>query len=181
MLSGLPKWLRVKIGLCKQCQANRTRHTIVMGEGILPCKFLLIGGCSDKVSDITGEAFTGWHGHLLDSMLSDAKIARHTVACMLSVFCRPLDAVGETRDPNKREIANCRSRILEIICVAQPEAVIFADREAQKAYKGFFDAEGIPHTTIYSPAYVKAKGGDRATEYFHNVRMLEDLKSKITT
>ena len=90
-----------KIKKCRACHLHKFRRNVVLGRGTLPADVLYIGEAPGKSEDLTGEAFVGPSGAMLDSLMLDATeqaslpaIPRFYV--VNTVLCRPTDTVLTT-------------------------------------------------------------------------------------
>lgn len=98
----------------------------VMFVGIAPGRF---GG------DRTGVPFSGDRsGAMLRRMLARAGLASVFITNL--VRCNPRDARGRNRDPERTEIANCRSHLEAEIAIVRPRVIVCLGRIAWRELAG---------------------------------------------
>lgn len=165
-MSKLPNSLRRWLS-CKRCKdLAEYRRSVIVGEGTLPCRVLLIGEGPGKTEDLLGEPFVGRSGQLLRQGMRDAAqlagidLPTHFITNV--VACRPTDCwMGDNRPPSQEEVSRCMPRLARIVTVARPEAVVvLGDVAARECRKLVPDGVKIRH-----PAYVLRKGGIGSVDY----------------
>ena len=159
---------------CKKCSLHRFRKKIVQGRGLIPADILFIGEAPGKAENITGEAFTGRSGKLLNQMIKDAtpKDWNLSVYITNTVFCRPTDSKqGDNRQPTPEEVLACSPNLYELIGRVKPKQIIFAGKVSESYYKKEFpDAVAIQH-----PAFLLRQGGKSSPYYLTNIRVLTEV------
>jgi uracil-DNA glycosylase family 4 len=106
---------------CEACEVlAAARGTVVVGEFPIAARLLLVGEAPGAAEDETGRPFVGRAGQLLDRLLTDAGIDRHSAAVANVVKCRPPD----NRTPTRGEVARCRGWLERQIELAGPELVV---------------------------------------------------------
>ena len=180
-MKGIPKSIFLTIPKCQDCSLCKKRHYVVMLKNYIRPRadILVIADAPSKSDDLLNSAFSGLTGSLFNEMLSDAKILPAHVNVTFAVLCRPLDDNDEQRDPLKSEMKACQKNVLDILKEVSPLVIVFASPLAQKQYQTQFNAGGMPVFTIFHPSLVVKKGGRTTTEYFHNVRILEDARDSL--
>ncbi|MEA2679244.1 MAG: uracil-DNA glycosylase, partial [Candidatus Binataceae bacterium] len=97
----------------------------------------------------------------------------------------PRDARGRNRDPDAREIANCRSHLQAELALAQPRLVVALGRIAWRELAGraapFSPVDALPLRSVnrwlfpmYHPAYV-IRGSYTERRYARDFRRLAKL------
>jgi len=149
---------------------------MVPGRGSIPADILFIGEAPGKSENITGEAFTGRSGKLLNQLIKDAAPEMKLSYYITNIiFCRPCDEKqGDTRQPTSEEVLACYPNLFKKIQEVQPKQIVFIGKVSQECYrKEFPDAVAIQH-----PAFLLKQGGKASPYYLTNVRILEEVFEK---
>jgi DNA polymerase-1 len=79
-------------------------------------KIIIVGEAPGSAEEATGRVFQGRAGQLMRKALGEVGI-NPEVDCLITnvVMCRPLDATGDNRKPEKAEIANCHENLEAIL------------------------------------------------------------------
>ena len=107
--------IREEIGDCHRCKLDRTRTTIIFGQGSETAKLMIIADYPGKEDDLATKPLQGKAGELLDKMLSAINLSRDEIYITTLVKCFP----GEGTKPGENEINTCLPflfRQIEIIC-----------------------------------------------------------------
>jgi DNA polymerase len=149
---------------CKNCRLHKTRRLVVKGRGIIPAKVLFLGEAPGASENVTGIAFTGVAGRLLNIMLKEINLdSFYIYNC---VQCRP----PENRDPLSDEVLACAENVMKIFRLVKPKHVIFLGAIAEKYYKKEFpEAVRIIH-----PAALLRSGGTSSPYYLQTIRQLKE-------
>ena len=139
------KRFKAKWGNCKRCPLAKSRGSIVLARGKLPCDVLLIGEAPGFSEDVLGRPFVGPAGKLLDNIIADATDLlgkEPRIAITNLVCCIPLDPSGsKTSEPEHWAIKACTPRLNDFISVAKPKTLIavgsLAEKWLPKTVKGF--------------------------------------------
>lgn len=137
--------------VCQQCPLLcQSRHSIVFGYGNPDAQLLVVGEAPGEEEDKQGIPFIGRAGKLLDQYLASVSIsplimkmradnidnpAAYRAALLNEVFytnvimCHP----ENNRDPAVKEIAACRSRLLQLIYIVDPVIILAVGRLAVEA------------------------------------------------
>jgi uracil-DNA glycosylase family 4 len=152
---------------CKKCHLYKTRTNIVLGRGKIPASVLIIGEAPGVSEDLTGKAFVGQSGKLLDKLLGDFK----DYYIINTVLCRPCDSKdGPNRKPSNEEILKCSENVYRIIKRVSPKVVILAGKVAEEVFgKEFPDAFKIQH-----PAFLLRTGGLFSPYIIQNTLKIEE-------
>lgn len=143
---------------CDACKLADTRRHVVMGEGPLTAKLMLIGEAPGKTENLFGRPFVGESGRILRSVLGQAmdeidKPVRYYLTN--AVACRPCHEInGPNVTPALVHIEACRERLIEEIDIIKPRAVLFVGRIAEKACKKVCAGRYVEH-----PASFLRRGG----------------------
>lgn len=140
-------------GGCSACGLCSRRRHVVLYRGTLPCDVLFIGEAPGETEDSQGVPFVGDAGRELKEIWADAYNSadlRHkwlpTYGITNIVACIPRTpddcGTGEIRAPLKEEAEACSPRLLEILALANPRAIVLLGDIAKR----FFPKEvgGIP-------------------------------------
>ncbi len=148
---------------CKACAIGATAKHKVFYRGKLPCDVLFIGEAPGKTEDSLGLPFVGRAGMILDALIvraRDASPSPWTWGITNIVSCRPCDGPGQpNRPPSSREVRNCRTRLEEILVMAQPKMFVLLGASAQKTLEPLL----LPnrYVNLYHPAYLARGGGEK--------------------
>jgi DNA polymerase len=86
---------------CPELAATRT--TVVVGDLPATARLLLVGEAPGAQEDVAGRPFVGKAGQLLDELLATVGLARHDVAVLNVLKCRP----PGNRTPTRAEARRC--------------------------------------------------------------------------
>lgn len=116
---------------CKKCILHKTRKNVVVGNGNIDAKLMLIGEAAGEEEDIKGIPFIGKAGKQLDKILEYVKLDRnYNLYITNSILCKP---------PNNRhplfneEIMACNTRLLCQIYIIKPKIIVALGRAALQA------------------------------------------------
>ncbi|MGH7907882.1 MAG: uracil-DNA glycosylase [Candidatus Binataceae bacterium] len=177
---------------CARCPALvRSRSRVVPGDGAIPADIAFIGIAPGRLGgDRSGIPFNGDRsGELLARMISAAGLRRVFITNI--VRCNPRDGNGRNRDPDAREIANCRDFLRAELAHAAPKIVVCLGRLAWRELAGrvasfaplepaFVNRGGVMLYPMYHPAYV-VRGAYSAREYARDFTRLAGLLARVTT
>ncbi|RLG16093.1 uracil-DNA glycosylase [Candidatus Pacearchaeota archaeon] len=127
-----------KYPLCKQCK------NIVVGEGNIKAKIMLIGQNPGKEEDKTGRPFVGKSGKYLNKVLSKNKIKREEIYITSVVKCK----TPNNRKPTQKEIEFFMPFLIKQIKLIKPKIIVLMGRVTLKTpiYKD------IKYIKTYHPA-----------------------------
>ncbi|MHB0912715.1 MAG: uracil-DNA glycosylase [Armatimonadota bacterium] len=190
----MPEWMnidevRIEALTCCRCDLCHGRTQVVFGEGPVPAPLMIVGEGPGGDEDRIGRPFVGRAGHVLDSVLGGAGIARESCWVTNIVRCRPTElreGVVRNRAPRADEIRACDLWMTQEYRFVQPRAVVCLGTVPAKALigRGFAIGTGrgrwhegkggIPTTATYHPAYLlRLRGDDRRRV---EQQMLEDFQ-----
>lgn len=112
---------------CRACERSQTRQQVVFGAGYPQAPLMLIGEAPSSTDDATGKPFTGPAGKLLDAVLDEAGIDRHSIWITNLVRCfagRERDGRVENRPARVGEINACRRWLDLEIKFVNPRAIL---------------------------------------------------------
>lgn len=148
------KWIN-----CQLCSLCNTRTKVCLARGNIPADILIIGEAPGSSEDIFGQPFMGPAGHLLNGILQEALQARFSIYLTNIVACMPVDEDNtKTAEPDKASIKACRPRLIEIIRIVKPKAIVLAGKLAEATIKGQADfADQLDHYCSWLPKgeYIK--------------------------
>jgi uracil-DNA glycosylase len=167
----------------------RCRSRVVPGDGAAPADIAFVGIAPGRFGgDRTGIPFSGDRsGDLLRAMIGQSRLGRVFITNL--VRCNPRDYSGRNRDPNRQEIANCRSHLEAEFALVRPRVVACLGRLAWRELAGpalAFDPthpqavimNGLTLYPMYHPAYVN-RGAYPADSYRRDFRRLARLLRKL--
>ncbi len=105
---------------CQKCELSKTRKNIVIGEGPVPSKIMIIGEAPGYYEDIEGKPFVGNAGQLLTKMLKAINIQRDTVYITNIIKCHP----PQNRNPLPSEIENCFPFLEQQMEIINPQIIL---------------------------------------------------------
>ena len=112
---------------CARCALSASRTQIVVDRGNSSARVLFIGEAPGEKEDLTGRAFVGRSGRLLDSMLKEAGFDTERDALIVNVAkCRP----PKNRAPSKEEAGACRPFLKKQIDLVQPRLIALLGKTA---------------------------------------------------
>lgn len=150
---------------CGRCASLvRCRSRVVPGYGAAPATVAFVGLAPGRFGgDRTGIPFSGDRsGDLLRRMIRACDLRRVFITNL--VRCNPRDERGRNRDPDSREIANCREHLAAELALVRPRIVVCLGRVAWRELAGpaapFDPRSARPFDgclrlyPMYHPAYV---------------------------
>lgn len=111
---------------CRKCRLWETRTNVVLGRGSREADILFIGEGPGQQEDLTGLAFVGPAGQLLDKMLAAAEIPMERVYIANVVKCRP----PGNRDPHDDEQQACMNYLRYQLILLKPKIIVCLGRIA---------------------------------------------------
>lgn len=120
---------------CTRCELSKTRRSVVLTRGTVPCDVLFVGEAPGASEDVLGRPFVGPAGKLLDSIVRESLAEWQgpeaegpernsvTVAFTNLVCCLPVENY-EKGQPQPGHVAACRPRLEEMIRVASPRLIV---------------------------------------------------------
>ena len=127
-------------GDCTRCPLHEGRINMVRYGGSPRARIVLCGEGPGASEDIRGEPFIGKAGRWMnDFCLKPNGLTRDDLHIMNTVCCRPTDANGDNRPPDKEEMTACSPRLRHQLRIVNPKVVVLI---GDKALKAFFPESG---------------------------------------
>ena len=169
--------LGAAIRACAGCGLCKSRHQVVVGEGVDSPAIMVIGEAPGEQEDRQGLPFVGRSGLLLDNMLATIGASRGSnVYVANAIKCRP----PGNRNPRPEESAACHPFLMRQIALVNPRTILVLGRVAAQAVLSTdsslqslrgrplsFDAAGrqIPVVVSYHPAYLLRRPAEKAAAW----------------
>ena len=112
--------LKNEIGDCKRCRLHNGRNKIVFGSGNPATRIVFVGEAPGHDEDISGVAFVGRAGKLLDKIIGAMGLSRETCFICNVVKCRPPD----NRNPLADEQTVCGEFLKKQLEIIKPEMIV---------------------------------------------------------
>jgi uracil-DNA glycosylase family 4 len=164
--------LRQEALVCQKCALARTRTKVVFSDGNPRARLMVVGEAPGAQEDMTGLAFVGPAGKLLDLLLGSIGLSRESSAYICNVLkCRP----PGNRNPLPGEILECTPFLRRQIEVVSPEAILAVGTFSGQFLAGqgiplgrlrgeVYSYQGVPVVVTYHPAaLLRNPGWTRAT------------------
>lgn len=129
--------LRAAIEVFEGCGLKKTATNLVLCDGPVDAKLMLVGEAPGAEEDRKGLPFVGPSGQLLNAMLDSIGIAREQVMISNSVFWRP----PGNRTPTTQETVVCRPFIERLIELVNPQVLVCVG--APSAHNLLGETQGI--------------------------------------
>lgn len=111
---------------CKKCRLWEMRTNVVIGRGNPESDIMFIGEGPGQQEDLTGKAFVGTAGQLLDRMLESVGLNEESVYIANIVKCRP----PGNRDPLEDEKEACMNYLRYQLGLVKPKIIVCLGRIA---------------------------------------------------
>lgn len=164
--------LRTEALGCHRCDLARTRRNVVFSDGNPAARLMVVGEAPGAQEDMTGLAFVGPAGKLLDLLLTAVGLSRESSAYICNVLkCRP----PGNRNPLPGEIEACSPFLRRQIELIVPEAILALGAFSGQFFTGkalplgqlrgeVYSYQGVPVVVTYHPAaLLRNPGWTRAT------------------
>ena len=147
---------------CKACDLSKTRNNVVFGVGNEKADVLFIGEAPGENEDLSGEAFVGRGGKLLDHALNSVGLSRdENIFIANTVKCRP----PKNRDPLPFEQEMCKKWLDAQIDFIKPKIIVCLGRISARKFIGknfkissehgkFFEIDGRLVVAVLHPAAI---------------------------
>jgi len=113
---------------CKKCDLCKNRHNAVVGAGNICSNIMIVGEGPGYNEDMTGNAFVGKAGQLLDKELAAIGLDRTKVYISNIVKCRP----PNNRNPLPAEQDACMDYLRMQFMIQKPKLIILLGAVASK-------------------------------------------------
>ena len=124
---------------CTRCPLYRNATQTVFGEGPARARLMLVGEQPGDQEDRAGRPFVGPAGRMLDRVLADAGIDRHTVYVTNVVKHFKNEPRGKRRlhkKPNRSEVEVCKVWFDQELALVRPQLVLAMGVTAASALVG---------------------------------------------
>lgn len=177
--------IRAELGDCKRCKLQRTRRTIVFGEGNEKATLMFIGEGPGYDEDVQGRPFVGKAGQLLTKIIQSIHLKREEVYITNIIKCRP----PQNRNPEPDEIETCFPFLMKQIQAIKPKIICalgtFSAQTLLKtnakitALRGkTYDLGEIQVVPTYHPAFL-LRNPEKKKEVWEDMKRIQQLLSKI--
>ena len=113
---------------CHRCQLREGANGVVMGEGNIDNKIMLIGEGPGANEDRLGRPFVGRAGKLMDKIFDAVNLKREELYITNVIKCRP----PGNRVPNQNEFEACVSILRAEIELIEPKVIVTLGSTATK-------------------------------------------------
>jgi uracil-DNA glycosylase len=165
-----------RIESCRRCGLSAHRKYVVKGRGDLPCDLLMIGEAPGRTENLTGIAFHGRAGKLLDRMILAAKLDQYRIYITNCLMCRPCEGILEpNREPRAEEVLMCAENLQRVVRQAQARAVVLMGKVAER-----YCAPEFPFAIkMYHPSYLLRSGEEASPDYWRTIRVMESVHRRL--
>ena len=175
---------------CKLCVLSKTRHSVVLCRGKLPCTVLFIAEAPGTSEDMMGVPLVGPAGHLFDHILKESGFERIRYAMTNLVACIPIlqeRSEGRGRVKSNVEpkwIKACSLRLKELVEIAKPKHIVCVGSLSEThARVSVGDSPIHPrykwHKIIHPSAILRMDVSQKNLAYQRAVVVLQDLAEDI--
>jgi DNA polymerase len=112
--------LSMELRHCQHCQRHLSRNTVVFGEGTLTAALMFVGDAPSSDDDLTGVAFVGEAGQLLNRMIKAMGLRRDQVYLAFLNKCR----IPEARPASASEMNTCGAFLMRQIDIVNPRIIV---------------------------------------------------------
>lgn len=135
-------------------------------RGTVPCDVCFIGEAPGESEDTLGYTFAGPAGRVIDHIISRLIEGVFTYALANLVACIPRDPENgrKATEPDKASIKQCAPRLIELVRLCRPQAIVLVGELASKHVSGqamFGEVDWLPEpgqmirfASIVHPAYI---------------------------
>lgn len=117
---------------CTKCSLHKTRTQVVVADGTVETKIMLVGECPGPDEDRQGIPFIGKAGQLLREVLGTVGIEPTNVYITNLVKCYPFSGLN----PSEEHISACSPYLREQISLLRPELIVSLGSHATKYFLG---------------------------------------------
>jgi DNA polymerase len=136
--------LNYQIFACKKCRLWEGAKHVVLGEGPLTAKVMLIGQNPGADEDETGRPFVGRAGKFLTKVLAENGLKREDVFITNIVK----HTSPKNRKPYPDEVAACLPYLMMQIGIIKPKIIVLLGASAKETPR----VEGIEYVEIIHPS-----------------------------
>lgn len=117
---------------CVDCALARSRSQVVFYRGNPNASLAIVGEAPGHDEDLRGQPFVGSSGRIMDSLLTEAKVAFDDVCFLNMVGCRP----PNNRVPYAAELDACKPRTRGMLNAIDPDCILMLGLTAAKNLAG---------------------------------------------
>jgi uracil-DNA glycosylase len=171
---------------CDRCYFSDVRKKIVNYRGQIPCDVLFMGEAPGESEDVLGRPFVGPAGKLLDQWINAAKAifdgstVNLRIGFTNAIGCIPrdLEKFDKISDPPKECVFACKTRVMELIDIAQPKIIVAVGKVAEKwLVDNCLDIDQSIHTmSVTHPAAILR--GEVSTKEIRSQQMASKLRTQ---
>jgi uracil-DNA glycosylase family 4 len=176
--------IRLELGDCRRCDLNRTRKTLVFGEGSPEAELVFVGEAPGESEDIQGKPFVGRAGQLLTRIIEAMGLTRADVYICNILKCRP----PGNRNPRPEEIQICEPFLIQQLQAIRPKVIcamgtfaaktlLKTEMPISKLRGKFHTYQGIELMPTYHPAYLLRNPGGKK-HVWSDMQMIMELLGK---
>ncbi|MBN2412844.1 uracil-DNA glycosylase [candidate division KSB1 bacterium] len=136
---------------CGTCQLSLTRNNVLIGEGSLDTRLLLVALSPGKEEDAHNRMFIGPSGQVLDKLFKTTGIRRDSVYITNLIKC----ILPKNRRPKMEEIESCSRFLFDEIAIIRPQIIVPLGYYATRTILTKYHADPPPARRDYSPLYGK--------------------------
>lgn len=168
---------------CERCSLCETRNKVVLLKGKLPCDILFVGEAPGTSEDALGIPFIGPAGHLMDRIIKDSLPETTRLAFTNLVACIPIGEDGsKAKEPDKKSIRECRERLLEVISLCKPGAIVCVGKLPAKHLKNdpaILEKLKVFETITHPAAIMRMDVSQKGLAIQKTIVVLQDLIEEI--
>jgi len=167
---------------CTRCALCQTRQNVVLCDGPITARVMIVGEAPGATEDEMGKPFVGRAGKLLIRLFNEIGIEREDIYIANVLKCRPPD----NRDPSREEIQQCKAFLEAQIKFVNPIVIVpvgnFAARFVLDTKEGitklrgrfFTRGESAVMPTVH-PAFVLRNGKKAEEDMRQDLRGVKQL------
>ncbi|MFP4686790.1 MAG: uracil-DNA glycosylase family protein [bacterium] len=153
--------LSSELQTCTKCSLSENRTNVVVGEGNVSARIMVVGEAPGAVEDEQGIPFVGPSGQLLRGGFKKIKLPAELLYITNVVKCRPPD----NRNPRVEELTTCRPYLDRQLELVDPDVLLplgnfglryflGEDKNISSARGRVYEWEGRKLVPTYHPAYI---------------------------
>lgn len=167
---------------CTRCDLCSTRKNVVLCDGPITARVMVVGEAPGADEDEQGKPFVGRSGKLLIRLFGEIGIVREDIYIANVLKCRP----PENRDPTRAEIHECQAFLKAQINFVSPRVIVpvgnFAARFVLNTKEGitkmrgqcFVRGDSAVVPTVH-PAYVLRNGKKSEKDMLADLMVVHQL------
>jgi len=117
---------------CTDCELRKNANQVVVGDGYLNARVMLVGEAPGKQEDLTGVGFVGRSGQKLWEVLGWQGLTREDFFVCNIVKCRP----PGNADPTPLQVSACKKHLTYQIKYIRPQIIVPVGAFALKWFMG---------------------------------------------